>query len=76
MKRSAPWYQTDSNLWLSEDRLLVARKSNIARQDELTAAAANSSAYDRNAQHTTIGKPCRRINQRGAPKRLRGPDVP
>src|SRR5271166_3767866 len=68
LKRSAPWYQTDSNLRLSENHLLLAGKPNIARQDELTAATPNSSAYDRNAQHTAIGKPCRRINPARYPK--------
>src|SRR5271170_2581522 len=56
LKRSAPWYQPGSNLRLAENRLLPAGKTNIAPQDELAAAAANSSAYDRNAQHAAVGQ--------------------
>src|SRR5271163_1151928 len=62
LQRSAPWYQPGSNLRLSEYRLLPAGKTNIAAQGELAAAATNSSAYDRNAQHAAVGQSCRRID--------------
>src|SRR5580658_7761108 len=55
LKRSAPRYQAGPYLRLPENRLLPARKPNIAPQGELAAAAANSSAYDCDAQHAAVG---------------------
>src|SRR5580658_10424350 len=55
LKRSASRYQAGPYLRLSENRLLPARKPNIAPQGELAAAAANSSAYDCDAQHAAVG---------------------
>ena len=75
LQRPTSWYQAGADLRLPEDGFLPAGEPDVASKGEFTATATNSSPYDGNAQNTTFGQPRRSIHG-GAPKRLRGPDVP